>query len=97
MRPSVTCLAFALLSLPVVAADPPPRPVKDIERDIEATTKKLAELRAELLASQRAQKPKPKPDLTLLPPTGGHVHYSPRMERQQACQARLVSAVHESR
>ena len=73
MRPSVTCLAFALLSLPVVAADPPPRPVKDIERDIEATAKKLAQLQAELLASQRAQKPKPKPDLTLLPPTGGHV------------------------
>jgi hypothetical protein len=73
MRRSVTCLTLALLSLPLIAADPRPRPVKDIERDIEATTKKLSQLRSELLASQRAEKPKPKPDVTLLPPTGGHV------------------------
>ena len=71
MHSPVTCLAVALLSRPVVAADPPPRAVKDVERDIEAATKKLSELRAELLAAQRAEKPKP--DLTLLPPTGGHV------------------------
>jgi hypothetical protein len=73
MRSSITCLAFAVLSLPALAADSPPRAVKEIEREIEATEKKLAELRAELLASQQAQKPKPKADLTLSPPIGGHV------------------------